>query len=51
MNIFMKQEQIQRHREQTCGCQGEVWRVGLGIWGYQVQTNKHRMDKQPYPTI
>ena len=22
MNISMKQKQIHRHREQTCGCQG-----------------------------
>ena len=31
MNLFMKQEQNHRHREQTCGCQGgEGWgRDGL----------------------
>ena len=28
MNIYMKQKQIHRHREQTCGCQGEG-----GGWG------------------
>ena len=27
MNLFMKQKQTQRHREQTCSCQG---RVGVG---------------------
>ena len=28
------QKQIQRHREQTCGCQwgGEWGREGLGVW-------------------
>ena len=29
MNLFTKQKQIHRHREQTCGCQGEG---GVG-WG------------------
>ena len=30
----MKQKQTHRHREQTCGCQGEGgWeREGLGVW-------------------
>ena len=23
MNLFMKQKQTHRYREQTCGCQGE----------------------------
>ena len=34
MNISMKQKQTQRHREQTCGCQGggEWEREGLGVW-------------------
>ena len=33
MNIFMKQKQIHRYREQTCGCQGgKGWgREGLGL--------------------
>ena len=51
MNIFTKQEQIQRHREQTCGCQREKGRDGLGSWDYQVQAIIRRMDKQPYPTV
>ena len=27
MNLYMKEKQTHRHREQTCGCQGpgEVW--------------------------
>ena len=34
MNLFTKQKQTYRHREQTCGCQGEggVGRDGLGVW-------------------
>ena len=35
MNVFMKQEQTHRHREQTCGCQGGSgegmdWEFGVG---------------------
>ena len=34
MNLFMKQKQTHRHREQTCGCQGggRMGRDGLGVW-------------------
>ena len=34
MNLSMKQKQTHRHREQTCGCQGEEgWgKDGLGVW-------------------
>ena len=33
MNLFTKQKQTHRHREQTCGCQGgRGWeREGLGV--------------------
>ena len=33
INLFMKQEQIHRHREQACGCPGGVeWqRDGMGV--------------------
>ena len=31
MNLSMKQKQTQRHREQTCGCQGD--RQGEGWSG------------------
>ena len=42
----MKQKEAHRHRQQTCGCQGG-WRWDeLGIWGEQMQTVIHRMDKQ-----
>ena len=34
----------QIYREQTCGCQGEGW--GLGVWDQQMQTIIYRMDKQ-----
>ena len=35
MNISTKQKQTHRHREQTCGYQGEGrWgKEGLGVWG------------------
>ena len=36
MNLSMKQKQTHRHREQTCGCQGEEgvgegWTGSLGL--------------------
>ena len=36
MDLFTKQEQTHRHREQTCGCQaggrlGEGWMGSLGL--------------------
>ena len=48
MNLSTKQKQTQRHREQTCGCQGEggQGRDGLGVWHQQMQTGIYRMDKQ-----
>ena len=47
MNLFMKQKQTHRHREQTCGCQGGegVGRDGLGVWDYQMQTSIYRNNK------
>ena len=35
MNLSTKQEQIHKHREQTCGCQGGGGREWdrLGVWG------------------
>ena len=63
MNLSIKQKQIHRHREQTCGSQGGGgWmEEGLGVWDRQLQTIKYRMDKQgptystgnysPYPMI
>jgi len=34
MNLSIKQKQTHRHREQTCGCQGEGWREWdrLRVW-------------------
>ena len=48
MSLSIKQKQIHRHKEETCECQwGKGWkREGLGVWGYQMQTNTSRMDKQ-----
>ena len=50
MNLFMKQEQTHRHREQTCGCQGggDVGRDGVGVWDQQMQAIIYRMDKQEW---
>ena len=50
MNLSMKQKQNHGHREQTCGYQGGgVERVG--VWGQQMQTSIHGMDKQQGPTV
>ena len=53
MNLSMKQKQINRHKEQMCGCQGQRRRErdGLGIWGEQMQTIIQKMDKQQGPTV
>ena len=53
MNLSMKQKQTHGHRKQSCGCQGggERGRNGYGVWGQQIQTIKHRMDKQQGPTV
>ena len=36
MNLSTKEKQTQRHREQTCGCQGGGGRErdGLAVWGW-----------------
>ena len=41
MNLFMKQKQTHRHREQTFGCQGEEkwgerWTRGLADVNYYI---------------
>ena len=51
MNLFTKQKQTHRHREQTCGCQGAGGREGLGERDQQMQTIICRMDKQQGPTV
>ena len=55
MNLSTKQKQNNRHREQTCGCQGREWvgwgRDGLGVWDQQMQTTIYRMDKQQGPNV
>ena len=53
MNLSTKQKQTHRHKEQTCGCQGEKrWgRDKLGVWGQSMQTIVYRMDKQLGPTV
>ena len=51
MNLSTKQKQTHRHREQTCGCQVEAGREGLGVWDWQRQTFIYRMDRQQGPTV
>ena len=53
MNLSMKQKQTQRHRDQTCGCQGREGqgRDGLGIWDQQMQTIIYKTDKQQGLTV
>ena len=46
MYLPIKQKQTHSHREQTCACRKEVdGKDGLGVWGYQMQTIIHRIDK------
>ena len=47
MNLSTKWEQTHRHKEQTCGCQVGWWSKwdGWGVWDWQMQTIRFRMDK------
>ena len=50
MNLPMEQKQTHRHREQTCGRQGEgLWED----WVFGISRCKllHRMDKQQGPIV
>ena len=49
----MKQKQTHRHREQTWGYQeGKAWeRDKVGVWDYQIQITRYKIDKQQCPTI
>ena len=53
MNLFMRQKQIHRQGERTCGCQGGEARErdGVGGWGYQMKAITHERDKQQDPTV
>ena len=53
MSLPMKQKHTQRHREQTCGCQGErrVEEGWAAVWDQQMQSIIHRTDKQQGPTV
>ena len=49
INLTMKQKQIHRHREHTCGCQGGRGmgeRDGLGVREWQMQIIIYRMDNK-----
>ena len=52
-NVSMKQKQTHRHREQICGCQegkGQE-RDKVGVWSYQIQITRYKIDKQQCPTL
>ena len=59
MNSSMKQKQIHRYREHTCGCQGgggwEGWTGSFGLTDIQVQFLKiepiYKIGKQQGPTV
>ena len=40
MNLSMKQKQTHRHREQTCGCQGEGGSQGGKDWEFGISRCK-----------
>ena len=54
MKLSMKQEETHRHTEQTWGFQGnhKVYKPGegVGVWGQQMQTFTHRIEKQQWCT-
>ena len=50
MDRSTKKKQTHGHREPPCGCQG-VGREQLGVWGWQMQTIVHRMDRQQGPAV
>ena len=56
MNLFTKQKQTHRHREQTSDCQRggravrEVWKESLGLADADYYIY-FRMDKQQGPTL
>ena len=53
INLFKKQKQTQRRREQTYGYQQGKGGGGikLGIWDYWMQITKYKVDKQKSPTL
>ena len=52
LSLSTKQKETQRHRGQTCGCQGGGERRGkMGVWDYHMQTITYRLDKQQGPTV
>ena len=52
MNLFTKQKQTHRHRNQIYGYQREKGaRDKLGVWDQQIQTTTYKKDKQQGPTV
>ena len=51
MSLPTKQKQTDRHREQTCGCQGARGSDALGVQDDQVQMVTHRIDEHWGPAV
>ena len=59
MNLFTRQKQIHRLREQTYSCWGKGWEEGLGGLGwtllyiviFKVHIAIYKMDNQQGPTV
>ena len=53
MNLYTKQKQTLRLREQACGCGGgeAQGRDGVGVWDQQMQTLLYKTDELPGPTV
>ena len=52
INVFAKQKQTHRHREQIYSYQREKrGRDNLRVWDYNIYTTIHKTDKQQGPTV
>ena len=51
MNLFTKQKQTHRLREQTYGYWGKGERARLGGWDWHIHTAIFKIDKQQGPTV
>ena len=54
VNLFLKEKQVLRYGEQTCGCQGERWDGETWIGSFALADASHFiyiMDNQQGPTV
>ena len=52
MNLSTRHRQTHKHRDQTCGGQGDGKnRDGVEVWGWQKQTVTFRMGEQQSPIV